>query len=173
MERKSILRVLLFSIVVGLALAAMWSMASAGPVVNVGNWITLSGRAVILQGETFDTVSFPTPACPAGSQFLILGLQVGPEFIIGSTGTDVVNLGKWGAAVAVSQRSTGGAVTIPFTLLADGPVSVSGQLPAGQKSLGSTSVSVRVSLLGGVPAAYRFEFNVHVTGACGTPYVIP
>lgn len=56
--------------------------------------VTISGRGVILVGQSFVDVSICLPKCPRKKSFLVQGVHVGSEVIIGATGTDVVNLPK-------------------------------------------------------------------------------
>jgi hypothetical protein len=86
---------------------------------------------------------------------------------------DVVNLPNWAASVPVFQRFTSGSTQVAFTVLGQGPEHVSATLPAGQSIGGFEPLIVRISLLGGTPASHRFEFNVHVTGSCGTASIMP
>ncbi len=161
-----------------LILFTLCSAAWAGPIGPNGDkrrWITTSGRGVLLLGQHLIDVPLRIPNCPANTEFLVLSLNVGPEVNIGATMIDVTNLGRWAASVPVYQRSIGGAVQVPLTALGQGPEHVSATLPAGQSinNLGKT-LPVTIRLIGGPPlvtASRRFEFNVHVTGACGDAFI--
>jgi len=154
-----------------LAIGIPWTNASAGPDAQTG-WQTLSGRGVILEGGSFVDVSLNVPACPRNKDPLVLGLHVSPEVIGGASSLDVVNLPKWAASVYLYQRYTGASISVPLTVLGQGPEHISANLPAGQ-SIDSSPLVVRINLLGGTPASHRFDFNVHVTGACGTASIMP
>ena len=156
------------------ALGIPWTNASAG-LGPQPKWETLSGRGVILVGGSFADVSLDAPACPENAkEFLVLGMHVNPEVVIGATSTDVVNLPKWAASVPVFQRFTNGSqVQVALTVLANGPEHISATLPAGQSIGGFDPLVVRITVLGGTPASHRFEFNVHVTGACGAASIMP
>src|SRR5262249_7614856 len=64
---------------------------------------TISGRGVILAGQWFTDVTLPIPHCDAPDEFLVTGVYVGPEIVIGSTAADVVQLPRWGVSVPVYQ----------------------------------------------------------------------
>ena len=156
-----------------LALGIPWSNANAGPGPQA-NWQTLSGRGVILVGATSVNVSLDVPACTArNEQFLVLGVHVGPEVIIGATSIDVVNLPRWAASVPVYQRyATGGQIQVALNVLGNGAEHVAATLPGGQGVGPLDPLPVHITLLGGAAAMHRFEFNVHVTGACGTASIM-
>jgi len=168
-----------FGSVLALIISTMLSEAWAGPIGSNGdksNWITISGRGVLLIGQHATDVQLRIPGCPANTEFLVLGLDVGPEVNIGATMIDVVNLGQWAASVPVYQRGRTGAVQVALTALGQGPEHVSTTLPSGQSINRGTTIPVTIRLLGGPPlvtASRRFEFNVHVTGACGHAFVSP
>ncbi len=164
MMKNSMLLSLMMLLIVGLS----YTTANAGPVAQ-GRWVTISERAIIDVGERFDDVLLPTPVCETGTRFLVLGIHVGSEINNGSTGTDVLNLPPWAASVAVYQLSSSGAVQIALTAFSNGPSHTSASLPAGQAISGS-NVHVRIRLLGSINALYRYEFDIHVTGACGQPF---
>ena len=73
----------------------------------------------------------------------------------------------------VYQLFPGAQIQVALTALAQGAEHVSATLPAGQ-SIGpiavSASIPVHITLLGGVTATHRFEFNVHLTGVCGVAF---
>jgi hypothetical protein len=163
---------LLTTFLVLLALGIPWTNTSAGPDPQT-EWITLSGRGVILAGGNFVDVSLKVPACPRNREFLALGVHVSPEVFVGATSMDAVNLPKWAASVPVIQRFTGTTTQVALTVLGQGPEHLSATLPAGQSIGGFNALIVRIILLGGTPASHRFEFNVHVTGACGSASIMP
>ena len=133
--------------------------------------VTTSGQGVILAGETRTTVTLGRPTCD--DDFLVTAVHVGPVVDKGATATDVVNLPNWAVSVSMSQLAADSSRPSPLTLLGQGPEHLSATLPAGQKAFGSTSVDVLILMLGGAPATHRFEFNVHVTGRCGSAFVAP
>ena len=156
-----------------LVLLIPWARASAGPDPQP-RWVTLSGRGVILSGGSFVDLNLSVPACAAPKEFLVLGVYVAPEVVVGATSIDVVNLQRWAVSVPVYQRFTGATIQVPLTVVGQGPEHLAATLPAGQSIAGTAgSVFVRVTLLGGTPASHRFEFNVHVTGACGVASIMP
>jgi hypothetical protein len=104
---------------------------------------------------------------------LVQGVHVGPEIIIGATSISVINLPKWAVSVPVYQLFPSAQIEVALTALSQGAEQVSATLPAGQSIgplAGSASIPVRISLLGGVTATHRFEFNVHLTGTCGVAF---
>ena len=139
---------------------------------------TTSGQVVLLPGDQSETAQFPVPACPTGSQFLVTGLIAAPETEVGNTGNDVVNLGRWVAKVAVYQcYASTTCIQVPLTVLGNGPQHVAQRLEAGQ-ALGNTPPAnplfVTVQTLPvSAPNTARQQFNVHVTGICGVPFVAP
>ena len=145
----------------------------AVPIQDVRQSITTSARAVILQGEGYTTAEAAIPACPAGNKFLVNGLHVGPEILIGATSIDVTQLPKWGASLWIYQKASWGAFAVPLNLLGDGPQHLSVTLPSGQSSEFTTTLTTYIVLLGGVTAPKRFEFNVHITGYCGAQFIKP
>ncbi|MDX2193025.1 MAG: hypothetical protein NW201_06705 [Gemmatimonadales bacterium] len=136
--------------------------------------VTLSARGVILSGQSFVDVNVCLPKCPRKAQFLVQGVHVGPEVEVGATSIDVVRLPRWAVSVSVYQLSPAVAIRVPLTALAQGAEHISATIPAGQTIgplAGSPFIPVRITLLGGVAATHRFEFNVHITGTCGDPYI--
>ncbi|NNG05780.1 MAG: hypothetical protein HKM95_16990 [Inquilinus sp.] len=133
---------------------------------------TTSVRAVILPGASFTDVDLRVPDC-GSKEFLVHGVHVGPEVVGGATQSSVVNLQKWAVSVPVYQRNTGGSIKVSFNVLGEGPVHLSSSLPGGQAILypNLSTLPIRVSLLGGVTASHRFEFNIHVAGSCGNAFV--
>lgn len=137
------------------------------------NSVTTSARGVILVGQSFVDVDICLPKCARNQVFLVQGVHVGPEVTIGATSIDVVNLPKWAVSVPVYQQFPSAQIQVALTALAQGAEHVWATLPAGQgigPIAGSASLPVRITLLGGVKATHRFEFNVHVTGVCGAPF---
>jgi len=136
--------------------------------------ITMSGRGVIDVGESGTEVKISLPKCPRGKKFLFQGVHVAPEVCIGNTSKDVINLPRWAVSVPTYQVWPTGQIQVAFTVLSEGTQHVSAVLPAGQ-SIGpiADSIPVRIALLGGVTATHRFEFNIHLTGVCGTPFTCP
>ena len=156
-----------------LTLGISWSNANAGPGPDA-KWQTLSGRGVILVGAKSAHVSLDVPACAKKKeQFLVLGVHVGPEVIIGATSIDVANLPRWAASVPVYQQySTVAQIQVALNVLGNGAEHVSATLPGGQGVGTLNPLLVQITLLGGAAASHRFEFNVHVTGACGTASIM-
>jgi hypothetical protein len=79
-------------------------------------------------------------------------------------------MGSVGARVPIP----GAQIQVALTALAQGAEHVSVTLPAGQSIgpiAGAASIPVRITLLGGVTATHRFEFNVHLTGICGVAFI--
>jgi hypothetical protein len=158
---------------VGLAGTPTVSAQQSGPwnvgVGGVSNRLTTSARVVMLPGESHLSFSLAAPACPDGTTFLVTDVQAGPGFLFGNTRNDVVQLPHWAVGVAVYQFSDGGAIYTGLHAMGNGPEAISASIPAGQRLL-SSSVPVNLSLLGGVSAPVRFEFEVHVTGFCGVGF---
>jgi hypothetical protein len=127
-------------------------------------------RGVILAGETLTNVPLVVPTCPEGTNFLVTDVYVGPEVLVGATSINVVQLQNWAISVPVYQYSDGGALQVALTALGNGPQAISASIPAGQRILGSSSVSAYIIILGGGTAPARFEFNVHLTGFCGSGF---
>ncbi|MEA3357268.1 MAG: hypothetical protein U9Q67_02440 [Patescibacteria group bacterium] len=138
---------------------------------NEENLWTTSARGVILTGKSFTDLDFSLPACPSGKEPLVLGVHVGPEVNVGATSQDVVNLPHWAVSVPVYQRFSSGSIKVSLTALALGPEHISISLPAGQTVISPNQLKARISLLGGVTASHRFEFNVHISGTCGTAFI--
>lgn len=137
------------------------------------NSVTISARGVILLGQSFVDVDICLPKCPRRREFLVQGVHVGPEVIIGATARDVIQLPKWAVSVPVYQLFSGAQIQVALTALAKGAEHISAMLPAGQSIgpiAGAASIPVRITLLGGVTATHRFEFNVHLTGVCGVSF---
>jgi hypothetical protein len=160
--------------VIALALGGCFGcvgMANAGPD-TMSKWITLSGRGVILAGQQQTEIRMPVPTCASGKEFLVTGVQAAPEVAIGATSTEVTNLKLWAVSVPAYQRFSKGAQLVPLTLIGQGPEHLSATLAAGQSLYsvydGGPPIIVTVSILGSSSATHRFEFNVHVTGSCGT-----
>ncbi len=73
----------------------------------------------------------------------------------------------------VYQVFPGAQIQVALTALSQGAEHVSATLPAGQSIgpiAGSASIPVRITLLGGITATHRFEFNIHLTGVCGVAF---
>lgn len=112
--------------------------------------------------------------CKQGHRFLVEAVSIGPEITAGTTANDVVQLPRWAASVALVQHFVHGAEPVPLTLFGNGPEHISAELPQGQAiDAPGDELPVRIALLGGKTATARFEFNVHVTGRCGIPFVLP
>lgn len=135
------------------------------------NPITISTKGVILPGETYCDINFPIPSCSGDMEFLIQGFHVGPEVCVGATSLEVIYLPIWAVSVPVFQRSLHGSIQVALTAISHGPNHISVTIPSGQSTEGFSTV--RINLLGGVRATHRFEFNVHITGVCGVPYIAP
>lgn len=136
------------------------------------NSVTISARGVILVGQSFVDINICLPKCPR-KMFLVQGIHVGPEVVIGATSIDIIKLPKWAVSVPVYQLFPSAQIQVALTALSQGAEHVSATLPAGQSigpSAGSASIPVRITLLGGVTATHRFEFNVHLTGVCGVAF---
>ncbi|RKH65876.1 hypothetical protein D7V93_05280 [Corallococcus llansteffanensis] len=131
---------------------------------------------MILVGQTSVEVELCLPDCARRTEFLVQGVHVGPEIVIGGTSIDVVNLPRWGVSVPVYELHPSAALQVALTALGQGAEHISATIPAGQSIgpiSGAATLPVHITLLGGTPATHRFEFNVHVTGVCGTPFVCP
>jgi hypothetical protein len=135
--------------------------------------LTISARGVILVGQSFVDVNICMPKCPPKKAFLVQGVHVGPEVITGATSIDVINLPKWAVSVPVYQLFSSAQIQVALTALSQGAEHVSATLPAGQSAPALASIPVRITLLGGVTATHRFEFNVHLTGVCGVVFTCP
>jgi len=127
---------------------------------------TFSQTGVILSGENHVFVFFGIPACAAGEAWLLKSIQVGPEIETGATAQDLPLLPAWGVSAIIQQRGWG---TRPVTMVAPGPAHLSTAIEGGQPFSGD----VTIILLGSAVATGRFQFNVHVTGQCGVPTVLP
>jgi hypothetical protein len=133
--------------------------------------VVSSARGVILPGHKSVDVDICMGTCADGLGFLVQGIHVGPELIIGSTGIDVLQLPPWGVSVPVFQDYSATSVQVALTGIAAGPSHVSLAIGPGQKVLSPGPLKVTILLLGGVAAVRRFEFNIHVWGYCGKPFV--
>ncbi len=139
--------------------------------------ITTSGYTVILAGAHRATAFLSVPSCTQPNRFLVTGIHVAPEFSVGNTNHDVVQLGRWGAEVPLYQvhpQNTGGS-NRNFNVIGDGPQHLSAALPAGQAWIFSGDLPVTVALMDGMahPATARFEFSIHITGRCGVAWFVP
>lgn len=139
--------------------------------------ITTSGTAVISYGGHRAVVNLSRPSCAWPSHFLVTGIHAAPEFSVGNTNRDVIQLGMWGVEVPVYQvhpQNSGGSLR-NFSVIGDGPQHLSVALPAGQAWIFPGDLPVTVALLNGLanPATARFEFSIHVTGRCGVPWFVP
>ncbi|MFI5450021.1 MAG: hypothetical protein ACHQ03_09715 [Candidatus Bathyarchaeia archaeon] len=144
--------------------------------------MTTSLKGVIFQGQSFVDVPLAVPPCPAGKQFLVQGVHVGPEVVIGSTQITVVDLPKWAVSVPVYQTYPTGQEQVALVAIGNGAEHIWASIPAGQSILlVGDKIIVRIVLLGGTlgppakltTASQRFEFNVHVWGCCGEPFISP
>jgi len=127
---------------------------------------TFSQIGVMLSGENHVFVFFGIPSCEAGEAWLLKSIQVGPELETGSTARDILLLPAWGVSAIIQQ---GGWGTRPVTMIGAGPAHLSTAIEGGQPFSGD----VTIILLGTAVATGRFQFNVHVTGQCGVPTVLP
>jgi hypothetical protein len=152
------------------AISVLFVLVSVCWAKNAQIWTT-SGRGVILPNELDTDVELQLPICDDGRP-LVQGVQVGPEIQVGNTLVDVVSLEYWGVSVPLYQWSDGGAIRVSLNTIAYGPKHVTATLPVGQAAL-STNLSVSILVLGAFPPAAhpRFEFNVHVWGICGEPFI--
>ena len=155
----------------GLAIALLAASATGVSAQDGERIVTTSTRLVILTGQASASARVPLPACP-GDRFLVRELVAVPEVLTGRTGTDVVTLGYWAVSASVYQVYGGGAFQSALVAHGRGPAVAQAGLAGGQPALGSDA-GVTVLLLGGVAAARRYEFNIHVSGACGEPFVRP
>lgn len=134
--------------------------------------ITTSARGVILTGQNYVDVELCLPRCPKGEEFLVQGVHVGPEIETGATSQTVQYLQLWGVSVPVYQRyANGGSLKVSLTAISAGPQHVWASIPAGQSWPFPGPLPVRIFLLSGGPAQHRFEFNIHITGIYGEPFV--
>jgi hypothetical protein len=136
------------------------------------NMLTSSARAVMLPGTISTSAEIELPDCtsPPGSKFLVKGVHVGPEIMIGNTRNDVVELDHWGVSVPVYQLHQYGSTKVSFTLIGNGPQALSGELPAGQAT-DTADLPVHIELLGVSTNDIRYEFNIHIWGSCGHPFI--
>jgi hypothetical protein len=109
------------------------------------------------------------PSCGSGQAWLLRSVQVSPEIETGTTAEDLPQLPPWGASFHVFQNGpSGSSIGRPVTLIGAGPTHLSTSIDGGQPFGGY----VEVKLLGQATTTVRFQFNLHVTGQCGTPSVM-
>ena len=162
------------------ALVTLWgcsAAAVAGPPGPGEEWVTLSVHVPAPSNDPRDLGSqaiLTLPDCPAGKEFLVLGVAGGPSVNSSSDARRVAAIGSWAVFVRFAQR-TATTASLPehrLTAFGSGVGYASSSLPAGQPAglyPTSTSTAVGVTAL----ADYRgasggVRFRIDVTGACGT-----
>lgn len=126
---------------------------------------TTSLAVFLAAGKLEASATGVTPACPAGTQYLVNSAYAVPDFTRG--GTRVAELPQWAVNIPVYQASQFGSTKIPITLIGQGFQSPSVTLPAGQWA--EFGVVAELWLVGGTPATFDTLFYVHVSGYCGQP----
>jgi hypothetical protein len=160
------------------ALVALWgwaSAAAAGPPGPAQDWVTLS---VLLTAPAADLTTRETraaltvPLCPAGTEFLVLGIAGGPSVNSASDGDRAAAVGSWAVYASATQRTSSSLAQREqrLTAFGSGAAYASASLPAGQPATSSaTSSQMVVGVLGyGSYKGGVSRFRVDVTGACGT-----
>jgi hypothetical protein len=159
-------------------LVVLWGWAAAamaGPPGPGQDWVTLSVLATAPPAEltTRETrVALNVPYCPAGTEFLVLGIAGGPSVNSASEGDRATAVGTWAVYARINQRvsSTVAQLEQRLTAFGAGAAYASASLSAGQPATSSAASSQMVvgvvgfgSYKGGVS-----RFRIDVTGACGT-----
>ena len=133
--------------------------------------ITTDTRIGIYGTDTQGENDAGMPPCPDGERFLISGLSAAP-----STGDfpDSLSLSAWVVSVQDVYQLTGsGFYRVPLIVGSEGHRHASMTIPGGQAGPHpdfADTITVRVQLAAPyVPPI--LEFEVHITGFCGTPYI--
>ncbi|MGH9868432.1 MAG: hypothetical protein ACREAA_09760 [Candidatus Polarisedimenticolia bacterium] len=157
-----------FRFLLGLSLVSLIPAAVAAAPPSTSVLQTFSSAAVIDPpfGAAFLQMNIPT--CGSGQVWLLKHVQVSPGIENGSTAQDLPQLPPWGASFHVFQNAAQAGAARPVTLIGGGPTHLSTSIEGGQHFGGY----VEIKLLGQATATARFEFNVHVTGQCGTPSIM-
>lgn len=138
----------------------------AGPPGPMQEWVTLSiqlkGPDAELRDDSVATLSLPE--CPAGTEFLLLGLSGGPELRTPSDARRAV--GAWAIYADFAQQTAGGPEKHSLAAYGTGRAHAAAALGAGQPvSPGPREVKVGVV---GLSTPTAKLFRIDVTGACGS-----
>ncbi len=160
------------------ALVTLWGCAAAavaGPPGPTQDWVTLSALVAAPSAEltTRETrASLAVPDCPAGTEFLVLGVAGGPSVNSAAEGGRAAAAGSWAVFARIHQRvsSTVAQLEQRLTAFGVGAAYASASLPAGQPATSSASSSfMTVGIVGyGDYKGGVSRFRIDVTGACGT-----
>jgi hypothetical protein len=160
------------------ALVTLWGCAAAavaGPPGPTQDWVTLSVLATAPSAELTSRetrVSLTVPDCPAGTEFLVLGVAGGPSVNSAADGGRAAAVGTWSVYARINQRISAPIAQFEQKLVAfgNGAAYASASLPAGQPATSSaTSTQMVVGVLGyGDYKGGVSRFRIDVTGACGT-----
>lgn len=101
------------------------------------------------------------PSCPAGMMFLVTSVNAAPDFLA----FDPSTLGAWAVRVSLAQKTSSGENSVALVAYGNGTQDVSAMLPAGQPY----SNKVIIEDTGGT----KQQFDVHISGYCGVPFVTP
>ena len=108
------------------ALVTLWGSAAAavaGPPGPAQDWVTLS---VLLTAPAADLTTRETraaltvPACPAGTEFLVLAIAGGPSVNSASEGDRAAAVGSWAVYARINQRTSSSLAQLEQRLAAVG-----------------------------------------------------
>ena len=141
----------------------------AGPPGPPQEWATLSIQLKGPDAELRDdsTATLTLPECPAGTEFLLLGVSGGPELRVPSDARRAV--GAWAVYAEFAQQTAAGPEKHSLAAYGSGRAHAAAALGAGQPASPGPR-QIRVGVVGlSTPTAKLFRIDV--TGACGSPSV--
>jgi hypothetical protein len=151
--------------------------AQAGPELKRRNWSTLSVRNVAatrMFSRLYGVARLgDVPACPAGSEFLLVGVTVAPSGIGGANPAGAAALGPWRAWLTNAESEPTGIPGVDRSVLrrsvsawGAGGSTATLDIPAGLPAGSQTYLSIEGVQPGPDITAALFDFQI--TGACGT-----
>jgi hypothetical protein len=174
------LRTLIPALAATLLLTAL--PAQAGPELKRRNWTTLNVRNVAAQrmfSRLYGAARLgAVPACPAGSEFLLVGVTVAPSGIGGANPAGAAALGPWRAWLSNVESEPTGIPGVDRTVRrrsvsawGAGGATATLDIPAGMAAGSEVYLSIEGVQPGPDITAALFDFQV--TGACGTRSAVP
>jgi hypothetical protein len=158
--------------------AALLNMNAAGfnhePYVVLPDPVALSGQVTVYEETRYGMLSLTRPRCPAPSEFMVQGIQASVDEDDGARrvirAPDV--WANWSAFVSTEQRYVGrGAGPVGLRAIGHGVDDVTAEVPPGLATPAGSTLTVYVEILGENTAPSAVQFEVHVWGKCGIPFV--
>jgi hypothetical protein len=151
--------------------------AQAGPELKRRNWSTLSVRnvgAARMFSRLYGVGSLgDVPACPAGSEFLIVGFSAAPSGIGGANPAGAAALGPWRAWIYTAESEPTGIPGVDrvvqrrsVSAWGAGGATATLDIPAGLPAGNRLNLAIEAVQPGADITAALFDFQI--TGACGT-----